>query len=237
MSQFHYGSIKTSSKISLKEILGNGLNSTMVRLKLFPNKKKCVVKSKSQFHYGSIKTQELISVKFSLIWSQFHYGSIKTQELISVKFSLIWSQFHYGSIKTFDQILNLGFTVKSLNSTMVRLKHYYSIRTISCKIRSQFHYGSIKTLFVKKNFNKKSISLNSTMVRLKLTKIPAVWEQQMLCLNSTMVRLKQKLHLTCINIVIQSQFHYGSIKTDLFFFHQLYCRLVGLNSTMVRLKQ
>ena len=99
------------------------------------------------------------------------------------------SQFHYGSIKT-----NInGFLtsrISSLNSTMVRLKR-------KCRILN----------------STKIACLNSTMVRLKPLKILLLNENER-CLNSTMVRLKHNISLNKEKNIIESQFHYGSIKTN-----------------------
>ena len=55
----------------------------------------------------------------------------------------IKSQFHYGSIKTKLLLLDKQQQF-SLNSTMVRLKLYFT-GNLHIDSRSQFHYGSIKT--------------------------------------------------------------------------------------------
>ncbi len=54
--------------------------------------------------------------------SQFHYGSIKTEKEGVKIVRNLESQFHYGSIKTLAETQNVIGFVKSLNSTMVRLK-------------------------------------------------------------------------------------------------------------------
>ncbi len=56
------------------------------------------------------------------------------------------------------------------------------------------------------------------------------------CLNSTMVRLKPSNFFIIVCIFVESQFHYGSIKTKKAsddYKSKAFC----LNSTMVRLKQ
>ncbi len=58
------------------------------------------------------------------------------------------SQFHYGSIKTEIEIGKLLDELRSLNSTMVRLKRTNNHKQKErIKLWSQFHYGSIKTIY------------------------------------------------------------------------------------------
>ena len=59
-SQFHYGSIKTIVNFAVSVNNSKGLNSTMVRLKLFVRDTTYIVSPESQFHYGSIKTARLV---------------------------------------------------------------------------------------------------------------------------------------------------------------------------------
>jgi hypothetical protein len=56
MSQFHYGSIKTIC-MEKWQTTDMGLNSTMVRLKLWRNTLHSKKNRLSQFNYGSIKTE------------------------------------------------------------------------------------------------------------------------------------------------------------------------------------
>ena len=56
LSQFHYGSIKTSWYYIKKIKIRNSLNSTMVRLKHNTDTNGRGLGNSSQFHYGSINT-------------------------------------------------------------------------------------------------------------------------------------------------------------------------------------
>ncbi len=79
-------------------------------------------------------------------------------------------------------------------------------------------------------------SLNSTMVRLKPDELGGNLGKGDLCLNSTMVRLKHDAEENTVRRAEHlSQFHYGSIKTNMvvYNFEEDY---ISLNSTMVRLK-
>ena len=78
--------------------------------------------------------------------------------------------------------------------------------------KSQFHYGSIKTYEIL-GFPRWGTCLNSTMVRLKPI-INGTILQYVKSLNSTMVRLKPGMETGGIKLDIESQFHYGSIKTS-----------------------
>ena len=75
--------------------------------------------------------------------------------------------------------------------------------------------------------------LNSTMVRLKQLNFNKT-EEKMNGLNSTMVRLKQNGVVLPLHFFYQSQFHYGSIKTEKL--EEKPLSDISLNSTMVRLK-
>ena len=64
-----------------------GLNSTMVRLKLYTGFNKTCKMAESQFHYGSIKTMHWGFKEIKGSMSQFQYGSIKTKINLSEKLS------------------------------------------------------------------------------------------------------------------------------------------------------
>ena len=91
----------------------------------------------SQFHYGSIKT-DFLNKNINL------YKNLNST-MVRLKLNLLTkkgikmnrSQFHYGSIKTVRITPIQKKYMKSLNSTMVRLKHFLGLCTfISRKLVS-----------------------------------------------------------------------------------------------------
>ena len=119
-SQFHYGSIKTQFKLSIK---GKS--------------------HKSQFHYGSIKTLAFEGRVNKTRPSQFHYGSIKTIMRISYIKDQVCLNSTMVRLKQ-ERVHIMSRYEWCLNSTMVRLKLRSKYNLCTNRL-SQFHYGSIKT--------------------------------------------------------------------------------------------
>ena len=85
MSQFHYGSIKTTLKEPSKMYLYLSLNSTMVRLKQNGIETIRPLRLSLNSTMVRLKLSKDIETVRAHLWSQFHYGSIKTEKLDNEK--------------------------------------------------------------------------------------------------------------------------------------------------------
>ncbi len=145
LSQFHYGSITTQRKNTLR-----------------------LSKSKSQFHYGSITTVNILN-KNNTLYPGLNSTMVRLQPIEGFGLNIYFSQsqFHYGSITTDYSFICYCNSI-CLNSTMVRLQQSICLRHLTMKkvvsIPLWFDYN-LKKCFT---YSLLRESLNSTMVRLQL---------------------------------------------------------------------